>query len=510
MKNLLLFAFVSCLMCFNAFAQSAKRPNVLFIPIDDFKPLINAYGESHIKTPNIDRLAARGLVFQNAQCQYAICGSSRVSLMTGLYIDSARVFSFSPKMREANPDALTLPQYFRQNGYVTTGIGKTFDSRTVDKQRDALSWSIPYQEYIPPAQEYGHQKGGYRGSEIVRRTAALEQEYAGDYDRLKLELARQGLRPLTEMEDYPDAAYSDGQKAIVAMEALEELSQGDEPFFYSVGFQKPHLPFVAPKKYWDMYDREDINLAYQGRGSDIPEHAFGNIGEIHSYSLREELPFSEEYQKEVIHGYYACVSFIDAQVGLILDKLEELEITDNTIVCLWGDHGWHLGDHGLWCKHTNFEQAVRSPLIIAAPDMNAKGQSSASPVGLIDIFPTLCDLAGLEIPSHLQGVSLRPILDDPAAKVKEVEMAQYPRTVQGKYAMGYTVRSERYRYTAWKTQNYRQGELGGPIVSEELYDYEEDPDETFNLANDAAYEEIMAEHRRNLDVMIAIGQRNID
>ncbi|WDE98465.1 sulfatase [Lentisphaera profundi] len=488
-------------------ASNGKKYNVLFIPIDDFKPLIGAYGEKQIITPNMDRLADQGMIFNNAHCQYAICGSSRASVMSGMYIDSVRVFSFTPKMREANPDILTLPQYFKQQGYQTTGIGKTYDSRCVDKKRDALSWSLAYREYIAPDEKYGHQKGGYRNADRIREIARLEKKYSKNKDLLKKQLAAQGLRPLTESEDYPDVAYSDGQKTLVAMKMLEDLSKDDKPFFLSVGYQKPHLPFVAPKKYWDLYEREKINLPFAGKAKGSPSFSYGNMGELHSYSMKEKLPFSDAYKREITHGYYACVSFIDAQIGQLIDKLEELEIRDNTIICLWGDHGWHLGDHNLWCKHSNFEQAVRSPLIISAPGMKAIGKSSQSPVGLVDIFPTLCDLTGLVIPKHLQGESLKPILDNAEAMVKEVEMAQYPRTINGKDAMGYTVRSKRYRYTAWKQMDYRKGELEGPIVAEELYDYEKDPSEKSSFIKNPEYQEIKLKLRQQLEKMITKGQK---
>ncbi|WDE95203.1 sulfatase [Lentisphaera profundi] len=487
-------------------ADLSKKMNVLFIPVDDFKPLINSFGEKHIHTPNLDRLAARGVSFNNAHCQYAICGSSRVSVMSGLYIDSARVFHFSPKMRVANPGVLTLPQHFKNNGYITTGIGKTFDSRTVDGKRDELSWSIPYREYVMPYKKYGHQKGGYRNSDRTKKIAELEEKYKNNKDELKKALATQGLRPLTEKEDYPDIAYSDGQKAIVAMRMLAEFSRQDKPFFYSVGFQKPHLPFVAPKKYWDMYSREGIKLAYQQKGQGIPKHAFGVMGELHGYSLKEKLPFSDDYQREIIHGYFACVSFIDAQVGLILDKLDQLKLTESTIICLWGDHGFHLGDHGLWCKHSNFEQAVRSPLIIAAPHTKEAGESSNAPVGLIDMYPTLCDLAGIEKPKHLQGKSLVPILNDIKATVKSIEMAQYPRQINGKHVMGYTARSKRYRYTLWKALDHKKAEMDGPVIDEELYDYEKDPEETINFVKTPEYKQIKEDLRRELEAMIKVGQ----
>ena len=485
--------FVLCL------SAQDKKMNVLFIPIDDLKPVLSPYGYDFMKTPNIERLAERGIVFNNAHCQYAICGSSRISALTGLYIDNARVFSFAPKLRTILPHIVTLPQHFKNNGYNVTGIGKTFDKRTTDKHLDKVSWSIPYKEYIRCDNTYSNMKGGYRGEEIVEQTNSIYKKYSNDPNKIRNELKKAGLRPLTECEDYPDVAYSDGQKAIVGMQLLEKFSKDDKPFFLSIGFQKPHLPFVAPKKYWDLYDRDKIQLPSALRHDSIPSFAYGNMGELSSYSPKEEWPFSEEYKKEITHGYYACVSFIDAQIGLLLDKLDELGIADNTVVCLWGDHGFHLGDQKLWCKHSNFEEAVRSPLIIAAPQAKDKGKSNFSPVGLIDMYPTLCDLAGLAMPNHLEGKSLRPILNDAKASVKQVELAQYPRVINGKYAMGYTIRSQRYRYTAWKTMNYQKGERSGPLVGEELYDYQSNEADLINKVKSSEYKDTLALHRKLLE-----------
>ena len=467
----------------------AKPLNVLFLPVDDLKPMLGCYGDNTIKTPNIDRIAERGTVFLNASCQQAICGPSRASLMTGMYPDHTKVWDLATKMREINPDILSIPQYFKQQGYETTGVGKTFDPRCVDgaKFQDKPSWSIPYQKaggkgYANPEVA----KAWKKAAELVKgRTFRM------GYERNKA-IARLGgpmCRPATECMDVPDHAYKDGAVARVGIKLLEELSKGDKPFFLSVGFAKPHLPFVAPKKYWDMYDRDDIEQAeYQKKAKKDASIAYKGLGEIAAYSdMPEKGTIDQETQKRLIHGYMATTSYMDAQLGLLLDKLEELEIADNTIICLWGDHGFHLGDHGMWTKHTNFEQAVRSPLLIAAPK-GFKPNSTNAPVELVDIFPTLCDLAGLDIPQHLPGKSIAPIMKKPTTSVRYAALGQYPR---GK-AMGYALRSERYRYVKWLNMNYRKGETKGTLISTQLFDYEKDPLETVNLAANPEYKTIVA------------------
>ena len=278
---------------------------------------------------------------------------------------------------------------------------------------------------------------------------------------------------------------------------LEKLSKADKPFFLSVGYQKPHLPFVAPKKYWDMYRREDIKIhPFQDMAKDSPEFAYNrNYGELRSYSdmpSRAEGHITVDQQKELIHGYRACVTYIDTLIGKLLDKLEELNIADNTIICLWGDHGWHLGDHRQWCKHSNYEQAVRAPLMIAAPGMKG-GQKCSSPTGHIDVFPTLCSLAGLAIPECVEGKDITPLLKDPSSSVRKAILSQYPRSVNGAPVMGYTLRSERYRYVKWVQLNYRKGERKGLLVTTELYDYKQDPLETVNLANSPEHAPIVKE-----------------
>lgn len=503
--------------------RPAASPNVLFIPIDDLKPMLACYGDDTIKTPNIDRLAKRGMVFLNNHCQQAVCGPSRASLMTGLYPDTTGVYDLATKMRDMNPDILTLPQYFKQMGYETTGLGKTYDNRCVDKKLDEPSWSIPYSrrgENLILANGYESPQYAFQNPETRKLNKAADDLYRQEKKKKdgrsekEIILSSPGSRPAFECYDVPDDAYYDGARTAGAMKLLSTLSAADKPFFLSVGYQKPHLPFVAPKKYWDLYDPATIELAkYMKQPEGAP-----SIGYQPGWELRgmySDVPademFPEEYQRNLIHGYMACVSYIDAQVGRLLDQLDELGIADNTIICLWGDHGWHLGDHNMWCKHSNFEQGTRSPLIVAAPWSKTKGKKTTSPSEFVDIFPTLCDLSGLEIPSHLPGKSLVPLMNGTADKVKDFAFSQYPRTPSGKVYMGYTLRDERYRYIAWykvedeqayKKEKRNFGMLAKPAFIE-LYDYVNDPLETRSLAGNPEQAERIAAYEKAMHQKIA-------
>jgi len=483
-------------------AAAANRPNILFIPVDDLKPLLGCYGDPVMKTPNIDRIARRGTVFLHNACQQAVCGPSRASLMTGRYPDSTGVFDLKTRMRDINPDILTLPQYFRQHGYETVGMGKTFDPRCVDKNLDKPSWSVPYLKMFGPeyyAPGYGKPVGGYQDPETQKKAARVmklikEKGIREKNAKKKFQLQFPGSRPAFECADVPDDAYKDGVTAKVGCEYLEKLARGKKPFFLSVGFSKPHLPFIAPKKYWDLYKPEDIRLSpFQDDARGTPEFIYNRGGELRaSYTgIPREGRLPPALQKKLIHGYMACVSYIDAQIGKLLDKLDELGIADETIICLWGDHGWHLGDHSQWCKHTNFEQASRAPLIIAAPGQKTKGARSESPSEFVDIFPTLCELAGLPIPDCLEGKSLVPILNNPQAMVREAAMGQYPRRINGRPAMGYSLRSKRFRYVKWLVMDYYKGERTGLLAARELYDMKNDPLETVNLAEQPEYKEVI-------------------
>ena len=475
------------------------RMNVLFIPVDDLKPLLGCYGNETILTPNMDRLAERGTVFLNNACQQAVCGPWRASILRGVYPDQTGIWDLQTKMRDVNPDVMTLPQYFKEQGYATTGLGKTFDPRCVDNNKDvdAPSWSIPYGS-VPLARSREYFQD-YIHPETIVAARQAEQELAGrEFDppwfrnRAIAEIGGPLARPATECVDAPDDAYWDGAIANAAIEMLDRLAGNGEPFFLSVGFFKPHLPFAAPKSYWDLYDREKLELAtFQERSKDGPAIAYTPLGELGQYSdMPREGTVTEADQKRLIHGYMATVSFVDAQIGKVLDHLDKLGLADNTIICLWGDHGWHLGDHGLWCKHTNFEQAVRSPLIIASPK-GFKANRTGSPTEFVDVFPTLCELAGLEIPPYLPGKSLVPLMEDSSASVRRDAMAQYTRTLKGAPVMGYSLRDERYRYTKWLQMDYQNGERTGELVATELYDYSEDPLETVNRAADPDYCEIV-------------------
>jgi iduronate 2-sulfatase len=445
-------------------AASARRPNILFLAADDLKPLMGCYGDTRVKTPHLDRLGAAGTVFLNNHSQQAVCGPTRASLLLGLRPDTTKVWDLATKMRDINPDVLTLPQHFKAHGWFTVAMGKIFDGRCVDGpgKQDAVSWSKPY---------IGTGSGRYAtigmkdGVPLPTHTAAM-------------------TRPSTESADVPDEVYQDGRISARAIEELRTLAKINQPFFLAVGFLKPHLPFTAPKRFWDLYRREDFRpAALRALPAGSPVFAGHESTEIrNAYSdIPAAGPFADEKQLELIHGYYATVSFVDAQVGKVLAELRALGLEDNTIVVLWGDHGFHLGDHGLWCKHTNYEQATRAPLLIRAPGI-AGGARPNSPTEFVDVFPTLCDLAGLPVPKHLHGVSLRPLMTQTATAVKEVAISQYPRVVEGKPVMGYAYRSSRHRYVRWIEKNYRAGETTGRVLATELFDYETDPDETVNLA----------------------------
>ena len=505
------------------FAQKSEKPNVLFIAIDDLKPILGCYGDSMVKTPNIDRLAAMGTVFLSNYCQQAVCGPTRASLMTGKRPDYTKVWDLKTPMRNINPDILSLPQYFASQGYSTQGIGKVYDSRDVDKENDKPSWSVPYYKtdlkYYDP--KFGEPANGrYQMPETKKVLLQYFQE--GIDQGMKKseanEYALKKLKPTTECIDAPDNAYNDGANALQARDILIDLNKKSEPFFFAVGFAKPHLPFISPKKYWDLYQRDQMPIApFQEKTKNAVDVAYHNAGELRAYTDIEPLTsFSDtkkfgvslpiEKQKELIHGYYAAISYTDAQIGILLKTLDSLGLTKNTIIVLWGDHGWHLGDHNLWCKHTNFEQATHAPLIISSPKL--KSNKTNAQTEFVDIFPTLCELSGLKIPEKLDGVSLVPLMKNPKSSVKEYSVSQYPRsgndpeTDRLGYAapkvMGYSIRNAQYRYTVWMKNDFRSTEPFDKklILGEELYDYKVDPLEKENVIGEKNYS-TTAEELRN-------------
>jgi iduronate 2-sulfatase len=455
-------------------AVEASKLNVLFIAVDDLRPQTGCYGDPIAKTPSIDRLASHGVVFTRAYCQQAVCSPSRTSLLTGRRPDTTRIYDLQTHFRKNLPDVVTLPQYFKQHGYHTQGLSKIFHGGLDDPQ----SWSVPH--WTPSAAQYGDEDTLAALAEKRRKNRAAgkrEGQPAVEVDRTtgtvlkRARLGNQVRGPAWEAPDVPDNALPDGQTADHAIGVLRDIK--GKPFFLAVGFLKPHLPFVAPKKYYDLYPPEQIRPAdnpYPPK--DVPALALTDWGELRAYEgvpKRGAVP--DKQALELIRGYYAASTYTDTQIGRVLDELGKLGLRDNTIVILWGDHGWQLGEHGLWCKHTNFELATRSLLVLSPPRCAAAGKKTSALVEFVDIYPTLCELCGLPIPDGLEGTSMAPLLKAPDQPWKVAAFSQYPR---GK-VMGYSMRTDRYRYTEW-------AEPGNEPVGVELYDHKTDPGENANVA----------------------------
>lgn len=487
--------FIVAVLC--TMYMSAQKTNVVFIIVDDLKPLIHTFGASQMITPNFDAFADESVVFTNAHAQQAVCAPSRVSFMTGMRPDYTQILDLKTRMRDKVPNSLTIPEYFKKNGYQTAGLGKVLHGA---KNNDPQSWSIPFinekdlpynkSMELPADFQYHNAKSKKLYNEL------MSKKKKGTKMNVRQQLAKAGGRPSIESEDVPDDAYADGAIALKSIELMQGFQDKNQPFFLTVGFKKPHLPFVAPKKYWDLYDRKKIQLAeFQEHAEGSPAYAYHTFGELKAYSdipenLDDQGRVMEKKQAELIHGYYASVSYVDAQLGLILSFLKTSGLKENTLVVLIGDHGWHLGDHGLWNKHSNFEQATRTPLIVMSPK-GLKGVKNGSPTELIDVFPTICEIAKLPTPTHLQGKSLVPIVDGSKTKVKDMALSQFPRYEK----MGYALRTSRYRYIEWRKGNYKKSKdyINGPVEAVELYDYSQDPQETKNFANDPGYAKIRAE-----------------
>lgn len=437
----------------------ARRKNVLFIAVDDLRPELGCYGHPMIKSPNIDNLAKEGILFERTYCQQAVCAPTRASLLTGKRPDTTKVYDLKTHIRKTLPDVVTLQQYFMNNGYFSEGMGKLFHSSL----EDPASYSIPHEN--PKGGNYAKEEN----IKLLEKGGKVSKKNAGDED----ETSRM-RGPAFECADVPDNAYGDGKLAEMAIQSLNRLAPKAkaenpaerQPFFLGVGFKKPHLPFCAPKKYWDLYDRDKIALPYPDKPKNAPDIAFTNWNELRSYSDIPELGNLDEKQtRELIHGYYACVSFMDSQLGKVLDELDRLDLRKDTIVILWGDHGWKLGEYSSWCKHTNFELDTHVPMIISDPDY-PKGIRSNALTEFVDIYPTLSELCGLPVPSDLEGTSFVPLMSDPKRPWKKAAFSQYPRPHN---MMGYSIRTDRYRYTEWMDRKTKE------VKERELYDLKNDP-----------------------------------
>ena len=421
--------------------EIVSKPNVLFIAVDDLRTSLGCYGDRLAKTPNIDRLAKEGLRFNRAYCQQAVCGPSRVSMLTGLLPDRTRVWHNRNLFRDALADAVTLPELFKNNGYHTQSIGKVFSGRDRQAELDPQSWSVPpllkgegWRNYVFEANDGGNKKG-----------VAYE---AADVD---------------------DDGYSDGKLADLAIETLEGLKEKGRPFFLAVGFFKPHLPFNAPKKYWDLYDPAVLELREAVEPvRDAPEMAYHSHRELAGYrDMPSDEKVTSEQARKLRHGYYACVSYVDAQVGKVLTTLTRLGLDKNTIVVLWGDHGYALGEEARWCKGTNFELDTRVPLIVRVPGITEPATVTEAMIEYVDIYPTVADLTGLTAPDGLDGMSLVPILRAPHLRGRHAALSQFARPFSRGVpeVMGYSIRTETHRYTRWIEWSGRN------LLAEELYDY---------------------------------------
>ncbi|RMF39104.1 MAG: DUF229 domain-containing protein, partial [Planctomycetota bacterium] len=416
------------------------------------RPQLGCYGRRQMHSPHIDALASRGVLCERAYCMVPTCGASRAALMTSIRPAPGRFVSFQTWAEKDAPNAVPLHTHFRQAGYTTISLGKVLHHAA----DHASGWSRPPWRSSQPQ---------YQDREAERRAIAEDQQ------RWPQKSKHRG--PAFESADADEADYPDGQCATEAIRWLEKLSASpDQPFFLAVGFLKPHLPFCAPKKYWDLYDREEIHLpANYWPPHGAPAEALHNSGELRAYAgIHPSAPVDEPTARSLIHGYYACVSFVDAQIGRVVDALDRLGLAENTIIVLWGDHGWQLGEHGMWNKHSCFETSMHAPLIIVPPAGSGIDPGIRLPqlIEFIDIYPTLCELTDLSIPDHVQGQSLVPLMRNPNQPGK-------PQAI-GRFGRGDTIRTDRFRYSEYRDRADR-------LTGRMLYDHEQDPQENENVAD---------------------------
>ena len=467
------------LLLLSAAPLLAAKPNVLFIMADDFRPEMGCYGSSAL-TPNLDRLAKRSVQFDRAYCQQAVCNPSRSSLLTGLRPDTLKLWNNGTHFRELNPDVTTLPLHFKEQGYTTRCLGKIFHNWHTAVKGDRRSWS---------ADEFLHYAN--HGADTPQITGELPPNLA------TLNVGRgypeQGI---TSCYDVPDEAYYDGRVAAEAVKVMGEVK--GEPFFLAVGFWKPHAPFNAPKKYWDMYDCAKLPPLNSARPEGAPEIAFHQSTEILG-PVAKQKPVPPEQAEEMRHGYFANISYMDAQIGKVLDALEQSGAAKNTIIVFFADHGYHIGEHSLWGKTSDFEFDAHVPLLISDLREEHRGAKTKALAELVDLFPTLAELCGLPMPAGLDGKSLVPILKNPKRRLKLGAFTQHPRPAyydrepdKRPKAMGYSIRTADVRYTEWRDWQTKS------VVARELYLTETDPAELKNHADDPAQKEQLATAERLL------------
>jgi iduronate 2-sulfatase len=452
---------------------AAERPNVLFISSDDMRPQLGCYGDPTVKSPSIDALAKRGMVFQRSYVQQALCSPSRISMLSGRYPATTQIFEIGRTLRTTMPDITTMPQHFKNNGYHTRSLGKIYHVG-ID---DDASWTIPAWHSKKPR--------------TSAATQATVQKYIADAKAKGTTLppkgkgSRNAAVPAFEAVDCGDDDLMDGDCAANAIAQLKEHAKNPaQPFFLAVGFANPHVPWISPKKYWDLYDRSKLPLATnEFLPKNAPDFAATSGADFYWYrdvpqATGDKLP--EEFKRDCLHGYLAAISYVDAQVGRLLAALDETGLTKNTIVVFWSDHGYYMGEHTWWgAKHNNYEGATRNALIISQPGMKHAGENTDALAQSVDLAPTLTDLCGLPANSGFQGRSLKPVLDDPEARVNDAAFSWYPK---GGY-LGIAMRTDKWRYVEWTKP--------GEETKRELYNMVNDPQNNQNVADKPEHAQVI-------------------
>lgn len=461
----------------SAGSRVSAAPNVLVILSDDLNTGLGCYGHPQVKSPNIDRLASRGVRFERAYCQFPLCNPSRSSFMTGMRPDTTGVLDNAAVFRARHPGVVTMPQLFRKNGYFAARVGKIYHYGVPNQiGTSGLDDPPSWETFVNP-----------KGRDVDDEAKIFSIKPGSGFGATLSWLAADGA----------DAEQTDARGAEAAVRLLEQNK--DRPFFLAVGFYRPHTPYVAPKKYFDMYPLDSIKVVSAPGRDGVPAPAL--TVNPPDYGISDDL------KRQAIRAYYASTTFMDAQVGTVLDALDRLNLAEKTVVVFWSDHGYHLGEHGLWQKQSLFEESTHVPLVFAGPGVKAAGKSSPRVVELIDVYPTLADLCGLAAPAHLEGKSLKPLLDDPAGAWSRPALTQVRRgggnasskaqakakkAGQAPAYPGYSVRTDRYRYTEWD----------GGRLGRQLYDHRTDPDELHNLADDPKMAEVVADMKRELKKLV--------
>ena len=474
------------------FTKKITKPNVLFVSIDDLRPTLGAYGDSIAVTPNIDQLASEGMTFRQTFCQAAVCAPSRASLMLGIRPDSSRVWHLGDKFRKLKPDAVTMPQHFSKSGYHTVNIGKIFHNY----MPDSISWDEPDlrpSQYLRPEWlgrdgETFYISEEVNASQVIKRDSLVKlvpERYADGWN----------TGPAWEAADVHDSLYYDGAQNELAKRTLSRLAKTDTPFYMGLGYFRPHLPFVAPKKYWDLFDKNEIPLSPNPNvPENAPKQSMNSMYELRHYDGFNHIGHptsSYRMQEDTIrtlrHGYYASVSYVDALLGDLVKHMKKIGIYENTIIVVWGDHGWKLGDHNSWGKMTNYNIDLEVPMIVRYPNQENRGAQTFAFTELVDMFPSLCELAGIEIPKYMQGTSFVPLLKNPELPWKKAAFSQFHRrpkvSADGKRYMGYSINTKAYHYIEWYGWDPASG-TRGEFANAELYDRQNDPHETINIVTD--------------------------